>query len=372
MSTYLDLTGYHLTFDAEMTTSADLSKFSTTFANGDRTLWSNHEAEWYADYNPSSKNNPFSFDNGALNITASPAAGLPYDKTYSSGLIQTASTFTQNQGFFEIRAQVPISKGFWSAFWMLPRDNYQTEVDIFEQPSLYGKSQYYVSNKAPLGAQEFIYNTGVALDEGYHTYGFYWDSNKIQFTFDGQFIGTAHAVPPAMANQQMYILANLAVGDQYSWPLAPNSGTSASYKIDYIRAYSNDPNVQAVTLAPISSPDGKDTTPVGIHTFPKVAAPSVGVTCDTGAWSLGGSTRAGGVTSTGVEAGAPLLDSVDGRLASASYDPTKLADAAHTVLVTQTDVAGNTSTASSLSFTLDTKVAAPSVALTSDTGASSL
>ncbi|MCJ2108488.1 Ig-like domain-containing protein, partial [Methylobacterium sp. E-041] len=104
----------------------------------------------------------------------------------------------------------------------------------------------------------------------------------------------------------------------------------------------------------------------------KVAAPSVALTSDTGASSLDGITRAGGLTITGVETGATLLYSVDGGLASASYDPTKLLDGAHTVLVTQTDVAGNTSTASSLSFTLDTKVAAPSVALTSDTGASSL
>ncbi|MCJ2103792.1 Ig-like domain-containing protein, partial [Methylobacterium sp. E-041] len=74
------------------------------------------------------------------------------------------------------------------------------------------------------------------------------------------------------------------------------------------------------------------------------------LTSDTGASSLDGITRAGGLTITGVETGATLLYSVDGGPASASYDPTKLLDGAHTVLVTQTDVAGNTSTASSLSF----------------------
>ncbi|MES3008056.1 MAG: Ig-like domain-containing protein, partial [Pseudomonadota bacterium] len=45
-------------------------------------------------------------------------------------------------------------------------------------------------------------------------------------------------------------------------------------------------------------------------------------------------------------------------------------DGDKTVRVRQTDVAGNTSSTSSLSFTLDTSAAAPSLALTSDTGSS--
>src|SRR5258708_34649103 len=59
---------------------------------------------------------------------------------------------------------------------------------------------------------------------------------------------------------------------------------------------------------------------------------------------------------------------VDGGLASASYTaPT--ADGAHTVVVTDTDTAGNTTNAS-LSFTLHTTIATPTVALTTDTGSS--
>ncbi len=109
--TPVSLIGYHPTFDAEMTTSADMAKFRTTFINGDRTLYTNHEAEEYVDNNPA---NPFAFANGALSITARPvpAGGHPY----TSGMIQTANSFSQNQGFFEIRAQVPNVQGFWSAF----------------------------------------------------------------------------------------------------------------------------------------------------------------------------------------------------------------------------------------------------------------
>lgn len=112
--TPVSLIGYHPTFDAEMTTSADMAKFRTTFINGDRTLYTNHEAEEYVDNNPANPANPFAFANGALSITARPvpAGGHPY----TSGMIQTANSFSQNQGFFEIRAQVPNVQGFWSAF----------------------------------------------------------------------------------------------------------------------------------------------------------------------------------------------------------------------------------------------------------------
>jgi hypothetical protein len=59
---------------------------------------------------------------------------------------------------------------------------------------------------------------------------------------------------------------------------------------------------------------------------------------------------------------------VDNGVASASYiAPT--ADGQHTVVVTDTDVAGNTANAT-LTFTLDTTIATPTVALAHDTGSS--
>ncbi len=59
--------------------------------------------------------------------------------------------------------------------------------------------------------------------------------------------------------------------------------------------------------------------------------------------------------------------STDGKTWSSSFSPV---EGANTVYVHQIDVAGNTSAASTFSFTLDTQVAAPSVALTTDSGSS--
>src|SRR5207249_8426355 len=61
--------------------------------------------------------------------------------------------------------------------------------------------------------------------------------------------------------------------------------------------------------------------------------------------------------------------SVDGGPASATYTA-PAADGSHTVVVTDTDTAGNTANAS-LTFTLDTTIATPTIALSNDTGARS-
>ncbi len=95
----LDLTGYHLSFDAEMSSPADMSQFANTFINGDRTLYTNYEDEEYVDNNSANPANPFSFADGALTITAQPIAAGGH--SYTSGTIQTFNSFSQNQGYFE-------------------------------------------------------------------------------------------------------------------------------------------------------------------------------------------------------------------------------------------------------------------------------
>ncbi|MDR3485667.1 MAG: Ig-like domain-containing protein, partial [Bradyrhizobium sp.] len=101
------------------------------------------------------------------------------------------------------------------------------------------------------------------------------------------------------------------------------------------------------------------------------AAPGVALARDTGLSSSDRITADAHLTITGQEPDALLAYSVDGGVASATYDPAILADGAHSVSVTQTDLAGNVSAASSISFTLETAApAAPQIALTNDSGTS--
>ena len=274
----LSLLGYHLTFDAEMSSPADMSQFVNTFQNGDTREYANHEQENYAPYDPNNPALPYNFVNGQLVITASP---IPqWDQPYTSGMIETSGIFTQSQGYFEMRAAVPAGQGFWPAFWLLPT-SYYPEIDILEQPNNSGtNTKYWTHTSSPSDNSGGFTDTGVDLTQGYHRYGFFWNNDIIQYVFDGQLVGYPHPTPPAMAGLQMYMILNLAVGDQYSWPGAPPAGASSTFGIDYVRAFSNDPTVPTVSLEPISSPDGVDTTPVLMPPAP-ATPPVVGTGTDT-------------------------------------------------------------------------------------------
>uniref|UniRef100_UPI001FC807ED beta strand repeat-containing protein n=1 Tax=Burkholderia ambifaria TaxID=152480 RepID=UPI001FC807ED len=99
------------------------------------------------------------------------------------------------------------------------------------------------------------------------------------------------------------------------------------------------------------------------------AAPGVALTSDSGASATDHLTNVGTLNLTGVETGATVEYSIDGgHTWNTSFNAV---EGVNDVQVRQTDVAGNTSAPTSLSFTLDMSAAAPGVALTTDSGNSS-
>ncbi|WP_232448701.1 beta strand repeat-containing protein, partial [Burkholderia ubonensis] len=100
------------------------------------------------------------------------------------------------------------------------------------------------------------------------------------------------------------------------------------------------------------------------------AAPGVALTTDSGSSASDHVTNVGTLNLTGVEAGATVEYSTDGgHTWSTSFSAV---EGLNDVQVRQTDIAGNTSSATSFSFTLDTSAAAPGVALTTDSGSSAV
>ncbi|WP_244104600.1 beta strand repeat-containing protein, partial [Burkholderia ambifaria] len=96
------------------------------------------------------------------------------------------------------------------------------------------------------------------------------------------------------------------------------------------------------------------------------AAPGVALASDSGSSATDHITNVGTLNVTGTETGATVQYSVDnGAHWSTSFGAL---EGVNNVQVRQIDVAGNTSTATSFSFTLDTSAAAPGVALTTDSG----
>ncbi|WP_269768813.1 beta strand repeat-containing protein, partial [Burkholderia ubonensis] len=98
------------------------------------------------------------------------------------------------------------------------------------------------------------------------------------------------------------------------------------------------------------------------------AAPGVALTTDSGSSASDHVTNVGTLNLSGVETGATVEYSIDGgHTWSANFSAV---EGVNDVQVRQTDIAGNTSSATSFSFTLDTSAAAPGVALTTDSGSS--
>jgi len=100
------------------------------------TLPGNGEQEWYINnlYAPTSSVKPWTVSNGVMTLTAAPASTSiqPYinNYQYTSGMIQTYESFTQQYGYFEIRAQLPAGQGVWPAFWLLPANGtWPPEID---------------------------------------------------------------------------------------------------------------------------------------------------------------------------------------------------------------------------------------------------
>ncbi|WP_165788504.1 retention module-containing protein [Stutzerimonas stutzeri] len=100
----------------------------------------------------------------------------------------------------------------------------------------------------------------------------------------------------------------------------------------------------------------------------QVVAPTVVLSNDSGASNADNITNSGALNVGGIEAGATIEYSTDGgQIWTSTFTPV---EGNNTVSMRQTDVAGNTSGATTVSFVLDTQVAAPTVLLSNDSGVS--
>ncbi|WP_232462086.1 beta strand repeat-containing protein, partial [Burkholderia ubonensis] len=128
----------------------------------------------------------------------------------------------------------------------------------------------------------------------------------------------------------------------------------------------NDVQVRQTDIAGNTS----DPTSFSFTLDTSAAAPGVSLTTDSGSSAVDHITNVGTLNLTGVENGATVQYSVDnGAHWSTSFNAV---EGVNNVQVRQTDIAGNTSSATSFSFTLDTSAAAPGVSLTTDSGSSAV
>ena len=232
--------GYDLVFDENFDTLS-------VSAWGPGTRWIAH-TPWSGDFGQASFADPvtgfpFSIQNGILRIEARKVG-----TTWQSGLLASVDPngngFSQQYGYFEIRAQLPQGEGVWPAFWldsMIPSSSSDPslEVDGFEY---YGKYTDAFNTTVTLWPKDRTLATStfktvpvapLSLASAYHIYGVSVEADWTIVYLDGAEVWRT-ATPPAHAHKLM-ILVDLALGgaDQ---SIAALPSPVYMY-IDYIRAY---------------------------------------------------------------------------------------------------------------------------------------
>ena len=190
--------------------------------------------------------NPFSIVDGALVITAAKASAavkphLVGNTTNTSGMLTSEGTFSQQYGYFEMRAEMPEGTTMWPAWWMLAdHGTWPPEIDIFEilthSPETLHTNQHWTDaagKKGSAGRASLISDSS----EGMHTYGFDWGPDEMVWFYDGVEI---HRAQTQRGNDvPMHMLINLATGswgggeDQHTWSTLDNR----QMKVDWVRVY---------------------------------------------------------------------------------------------------------------------------------------
>ncbi len=168
---------------------------------------------------------------------------------YLSGIITSYDSFRFRYGRVEARARMPAGKGLWSAFWLLnayykqdePED---PEIDIIEAigDAVTTANHAYHFNNDLDGDGYFtdrVSTEGRAtisdFSKNFHTYRVDWEPQRIVWYVDD--VETARVEGDQVSDEQMYLIANLAVGGTFPGPADSTTPFPARFEIDYIRVY---------------------------------------------------------------------------------------------------------------------------------------
>ena len=168
---------------------------------------------------------------------------------YLSGIITSYNSFRFKYGRVEARARMPAGRGLWSAFWLLnayykqdqPED---PEIDIIEaigdQVTTANHAYHYRTDADGSGFYNQQSSTEMRAEisdfsQNFHTYRVDWEEGRIVWYVDD--VETGRVEGDQVSDEQMYLLANLAVGGTFPRPADSTTPFPARFEIDYIRVY---------------------------------------------------------------------------------------------------------------------------------------
>jgi Glycosyl hydrolases family 16 len=177
--------------------------------------------------------------------------------TYKAGLLSTARPllgaprylFTFTYGYVEARFKFPSTRGFFTAFWMLPADpsfKYRNEIDILEVlgslPTMF-MTYHYAGRDQSFHLNAGKFDNGACPVRDYSaefvTMGLDWQPDHIAWYIDGHECGS-FTDASQIADGPMQIILHLMVDNdwQRKWNLGLQDPTLVrQLEVDYIRVF---------------------------------------------------------------------------------------------------------------------------------------
>ena len=253
-------TGFNLTFNEEFNAlslnNGSGGTWSPAFSYAPNGTMGGNTSSWEVNplYGPTSgaDANVFSVSDGVLSIAIKPTpasvSAAVNNAPFLAGQLITDRSFSQTYGYFEMNAKLSNAQGAVSAFWLLPADgSWPPELDVAELDGGNPKTLVLTAHsKAGTSPHWTDIPDG---SQAFHTYGIDWEPDKLTWYFDGKQVAQENT--PADMNKPMYMLLSTITGTSSTWVGAPNPGQTGQMQIDYVRAYSRNPN--AATAAPASA-----------------------------------------------------------------------------------------------------------------------
>jgi hypothetical protein len=208
--------------------------------------------------------------NGTAKLVAQPAAKpIPSSScqggscTYAAGLLSTARPraasgqgylYKFTYGFVESRFKFPATRGFFTAFWMLPADpsyNYRTELDILEllgdDPTTMYMTYSYAGRDQSYNVNQGKHNNGACAAKDYSKdfvdMGVDWEPNRIAWYING--VKCAEYTDASQIESgPMQLILHMMVDNnwQRQWNVGLADPTLVrQLEVDYIRVYQQRP-----------------------------------------------------------------------------------------------------------------------------------
>lgn len=205
--------------------------------------WGNNEKQTYVS-GREGKDTVALVSDGTLKITAKKVG----DKVLSVRM-NTVDSWTY--GYFEASLKLPVGKGTWPAFWMMPKNFTRWpgdgEIDIMEHV---GYHPNYVSSS--IHCQAYYHSIGTqktheiylaTAQKEFHTYACEWTEDYVRFFFDGELHFTFYNDHKNNYDtwpfyNPFYLKLNLAWGGNWGGAMGlDESCLPATYEIDYVRVF---------------------------------------------------------------------------------------------------------------------------------------